>query len=108
MTEQQPTLAGLELVPTIGKPSALRQAVVTTLQALEEDHLLEPRHSAMAQLALELADAVNAGTRGGRASAAAMAAAQLRETLLALPAPMAADIQQKFSEFVDALVAGDG
>lgn len=103
----QPTLAGLELEPEFGSaPSALRGAVVATLAALERDGLLEPRHAALGQLALEMADAVAAGRRGGRASAAAMAAAQLLACLDALPAPMAADVESKFNAFVDSLVAG--
>jgi hypothetical protein len=105
---EQPALPGLELEPELGTATALRSAVITTLTALHDDQLLEPRHAGLAQLALELADAVTAGRRSGRASAAAMAAAQLRETLQALPAPMAADAAQKFQSFVESLVAGDG
>jgi len=106
--ETQVELPGLELNPEMGgKVSALRRAVITTLAALEQEKLLEPRHAALAQLALELADSVSAGRRSGRASAAAMAAAQLLAVLEALPAPLAADVQQKFSEFLDALVNGN-
>lgn len=102
--ETAPTLPGLEFVPE-GQQAAspMRAAVVATIQALEADALLEPRHVAMCQLALELADAVTAGRRSGRASAAAMAAGQLRDTLLALPAPIAGDIAQRFADFVDTL-----
>lgn len=106
--EYQVTLPGLELDPEMGgKRNAMRNAVVVTLAALERDGLLEDRHAAIAQLALELADAVAAGRRSGRASAAAMAAAQLLAALEALPAPIAADVAQKFQEFVDSLVEGD-
>jgi hypothetical protein len=105
--ENQPALPGLELDPEHGKPSALRAAVITTLDALRQDGLLEPRHTALAQLALELADSVTAGRRSGRASAAAMAAAQLLAVLQALPEPLAADLKQKFESFVDSLVSGD-
>lgn len=101
-------LDGLELDPEMGgKPSALRSAVVATITALHADKLLEPRHAALCQLALELADSVSQGRRSGRASAAAMAAAQLRETLLALPAPASADIMEKFNDFVTSLSGGD-
>lgn len=103
-TETQPMLEGLELNdPTSGTPSALRTAVVATLEALTVQGLLEPRHAAMCQLALELADSVTAGRRSGRASAAAMAAAQLRETLLALPSPAAAELSDRFDAFVASL-----
>lgn len=106
--EAQPTLPGLELEPENGaSPSALRTAVVTTLAALQQEGLLEPRHAALAQLSLELADSVTAGRRSGRASAAAMAAAQLRETLLALPEPTAAGIAEKFDAYLRSLERED-
>ncbi|QEO08894.1 hypothetical protein [Protaetiibacter larvae] len=101
-TEDQPTLPGLELGELRGP---LREAVVITLAALEADGLLGPRHTAMAQLALTLADAVERGTYSGRASAAAMAAGQLRDTLLALPAPLEADVADRFNRFLLALEA---
>jgi hypothetical protein len=111
MTEQpesQPTLPGLELEPENGAaPSALRSAVVVTINALQADGLLENRHAAMCQLALELADSVTAGRRSGRASAAAMAAAQLRETLLALPEPTASGVAEKFDAYLASLMHED-
>ncbi len=107
-SETQVTLAGLELESEQpGRSGALRTAVVATIKALQDERLLEPRHAAMCQLALELADAVTAGTRSRRASAAAMAAAQLLAVLKELPAPMAADLKQRFDQFVDSLVNGD-
>lgn len=106
--EEQPTLPGLEQRPPGGASfESLRGAVAATLAALDKEGLLEPRHAGLAQLALEMADAVTKGNRNGRASAAAMAGAQLRETLLALPAPMAADVKQKFDHFVESLINGD-
>ena len=83
--------------------SPLRVAVATTIKALVDAKLIEPRHTAMCQLALELADSVTSGRRSGRASAAAMAAAQLRETLMALPEPTAAGAQEKFDRWVESL-----
>lgn len=100
--EEQPTLPGLELGLERTR-GALRNAVVVTLDALKADGLLEPRHTAVAQLALELADAVTRGTLSGRASAAAMAAAQLLAALEQLPQPLAADAQERFNRFVEAL-----
>ena len=102
--EEQPALPGLELdAPLTGDRSALRNAVVVTLDALREARLLEPRHTAVAQLALELADAVSRGTRGGRASAAAMAAAQLLAALDQLPKPMEASVLEQWERFVQSL-----
>jgi len=104
--ESQPTLPGLEDAVVLGQHNgALRNAVVVTLEELKAAGLLERRHAALAQLALELADAVSRGVSSGRASAAAMAAANLRETLLALPAPMEAGVAEKFERLVASLEA---
>lgn len=64
--------------------SALEQAARRTLTALWEAGSLGPQHALAMQLVIELSRAVDAGTRAGRASAVAMAAAQLRETWQAL------------------------
>ena len=98
--DDSPMLPGLEVDPVYGRPSPLRSAVQATLKALDDEHLLEPRHAAVAQLALELADSVDAGKRSGRASAAAMAAAQLLAALDALPKPSAADADAEWNQFV--------
>ncbi|WP_146085613.1 hypothetical protein [Rathayibacter sp. AY1C9] len=99
-------LDGLELNGGYGAANgALRESVVKTITALNDEGLIQPRHFAMCQLALELADAVTAGTRAGRASAVAMAAAQLRETLLALPQPREGSEMDKFNAWVQALNA---
>ena len=102
------TLPGLELEgDEYGRPdSELRKAVMVTLDSLQRDRLLTERHTGLAMLALELADAVTAGRRGGRASAAAMAGAQLRETLLALPAAAEAGEAERFQEFVETIANG--
>lgn len=102
--EDQPMLPGLELAPELGAGSKLRVAVQATLEALKADGLLEPRHTAVAQLCLELADAVAAGIRTRKASAAAMAAAQLLNALDQLPKPMAADVAEKFDKLVESLL----
>lgn len=98
-------LPGLELNPVVGAPSPLRKAVQATLDALNGDRLLEPRHTAVAQLCLELADAVASGTRSGRASATAMAAAQLLSALDALPKPAGLDADAEWNKFVEELRA---
>lgn len=97
------TLPGLEVNPEVGDPSPLRRAVQSTLTALDSAGILEPRHAAVAQLALELADSVSAGRRSGRASAAAMAAAQLLAALDALPKPAGLDADAEWIEFREQL-----
>lgn len=99
----QPMLDGLELAPELGAGSTMRVAVIATLKALKDDGLLEARHAALSQLALEMADAVAVGIRSRKASAAAMAAGQLLNALEALPKPMAADTAQKFDELLERL-----
>ena len=85
-----------------------------TLRALDHAELLEPRHAALSQLCLSLAQAIDGGARSGRASATAMAAAQLRETLLVLDPPPAegnegADALARLNEFMAQLqAAADG
>lgn len=73
------------------EPAQLDSAMVTaakvTLAELRELGVIERRHSVLVQLVLSLAAAIDAGTRAGRASAVAMAAAQLRETMLTLDPP---------------------
>jgi succinate dehydrogenase/fumarate reductase flavoprotein subunit len=95
-------LPGLETVnPEYGyAASPLRTAVEATLKQLEQDGLLTERHVGIAMLALELADAVVAGRRAGRASAVAMAARELRETLQALPAPAEQSQLEIFQQLV--------
>ena len=96
-----PTLPGLELVTPGMEQSALRMSVQRTIAALDDKGLIEPEHEALCQLALELADAVTAGKNSRRASAAAMAAGQLLDTLAALPQPVALDAGAAFERWVD-------
>lgn len=58
-----------------------------TLEELEALHRLEPRHAVLRQLVLSLAGAIDRGVQSGRASAVAMAAKQLLETMLVLDPP---------------------
>ena len=105
MTDQ-PALPGLE-APASGSEPAMVQAARTTLHALRADGVLTDRHAVLVALVLELAQAVAAGSRTGRASATAMAAAQLRETMLVLDPPPevvgAADSRAALAAFVQAL-----
>lgn len=63
------------------------RAVRATVAQLREEGKLARADAAMVQLALSLAAAIDGGARSGRASAVAMAAQQLRDTLLVLDPP---------------------
>lgn len=67
--------------------SAMVTAARSTIQALHTLGKLEPRHAVLTQLILSLAEAIDRGTRTGRASAVAMASKELREALLQLDPP---------------------
>lgn len=78
MTEferSDPTLPGLE--PPRPTSPALEVAARRTLAALQADGHLDERHALTMQLVVDLAVVVDASARSGKASAAAMAAAQL-------------------------------
>jgi hypothetical protein len=79
--ETPPEFAPAEVLPGMETPAAhdsrLRKAAHRTIVALEAAGYLDERHAVVTQLILDLADVVDAGRRQGRASAAAMAAAQL-------------------------------
>jgi hypothetical protein len=82
MTDQL-ALPGLDS-PT-GAPSGLEVAARRTLAALSAAGVLTEAHALPMALLLDLARAVTVGITTGHASAAAMAAAQLRETYALLP-----------------------
>lgn len=67
--------------------SAMVDAAKRTLHRLESMGNLTERHAVQVQLVLSLAAAIDAGSRSGRASAVAMAAKELRETMLVLDPP---------------------
>jgi hypothetical protein len=69
----------------VGHVTELETAVRRSLAALDAAGLLTEAHAMPMQLCLDLARAVGLGTRSGRASAAALAAAQLREAWGLLP-----------------------
>lgn len=83
----QPTFPGLGSQSS-GLVSGLEAAALTTIEALDRQHLLGPEHTLTVQLVVELARAVAAGVRSGRASAVALAAKELREALATLPEPV--------------------
>jgi len=80
-----PMLPGLE-EPTRTEPSIVT-AARRTIAAVEAAGLLTERDALTCALILDLAEAVASGKRGGRASAAAMAAAQLLAAMDRLPKP---------------------
>lgn len=84
------TLPGFEGEPEYGTIThPLRSAVQATLDELNKAGLLLPHHAALAASALSMAEAVESGTHSRRASAAAMAMAQLLAVLDRLPQPTA-------------------
>lgn len=105
--DTQPTLPGFE-APTRGPDTPMVKAARATLDALATAQVLEPRHAVLVQLVMSLAGAIDAGVRSGRASAVAMAAAQLRETMLVLDPPPevgATDASAALAKFVADLEA---
>lgn len=96
-----PALDGLE--PPTQPPGELRKALDETITALAEDGLINETHSALCALARVMADATEAGRLSGRASAAAMAARELRECLEALPKPETVSEAEAFAKLVEGL-----
>lgn len=84
-TESAPMLPGLE--PPAHGESALVTAARRTIKAVDDSGLLTDRDALTCALILDLSEAVHAGKRSGRASAAAMAAAQLLAAIDRLPQP---------------------
>jgi hypothetical protein len=82
MPESDETLPGLELNVPAPAAGPLERAAAKSLEAIRPK--LRPRDALTATLVLELARVIDKGVAGGKASAAAMAAAQLREAWAAL------------------------
>ncbi len=82
-----PTLPGMEVPSLSGMDGPMAKAANVTLQALADDGVLGPRHQVLVQLVQSLAGAIDRGVQSGRASAVAMAAKQLLETMLVLDPP---------------------
>lgn len=85
-------------------------AAKASLAKLADVDRLPPERAVLAQLVLSLATAIDGGARSGRASAVAMAAAQLRETMLILDPPpedanASADANRRLADFIAALEA---
>ena len=104
--DDQLALPGLELSEPRESDSPMVVAAKLTLAELQRTGAVELRHAVQVQLVLQLAQSIDAGTRSGRASAVAMAAAQLRETMLVLDPPddMAnATMRQRLDAFMDSI-----
>lgn len=77
MTDADDTLPLPGLEDPEPRDSALKLSARRTIAELERLALLDDSHAVICQLILDLCDVIDAGRRQGKASAAAMAAAQL-------------------------------
>jgi len=82
-----PTIPGLEVPDATPSDGPMVQAAAVSLQALQASGTLEPRHAVLVQLVRSLAGAIDRGVTSGRASAVAMAAKQLLDTMVVLDPP---------------------
>lgn len=101
----QPELEGL--TPPRASAGALSKAARATVQALEDDQLLEPRHTLTVQLVLNLADALDRDMSRGKISVAmSQATRQLLDAIEALPSPDAAQ-SDEWDELARAFAEAD-
>lgn len=96
--------------PAHERDTPMVQAAKVSLAQLDAAERLPPERAVLAQLVLSLASAIDGGARSGRASAVAMAAAQLRDTMLVLDPPpedadAGADANRRLAEFMAKLEA---
>lgn len=84
-----PTIPGLEVPARPDLEGPMVASARVSLEALRASGSLEARHSVLVQLVISLAGAIDRGVVSGRASAVAMAAKQLLETMLVLDPPPA-------------------
>lgn len=82
-------LPGLESMVPAATPhdGPMAQSARVTLAELERAGQIQARHAVLVQLVHSLAGAIDRGVQSGRASAVAMAAKQLLETMLVLDPP---------------------
>lgn len=81
MTDDALPIPGLEPTPTTRAVTPLEDAVRRTLRALREEDLIEERHAARLQLAIEMAQIVSEKRRNGKTSTVAHDARVLMELL---------------------------
>jgi hypothetical protein len=87
MSDGQPQLDGLVIPEAHAADSAMVKAAKATLAELRRAGRVSAKHAVQVQLVLSLAEAIDKGARTGRASAVAMAAGQLNETMDRLDPP---------------------
>ena len=87
MSDDAGQLALWQLPSRHDSDTPLVKATKATLAQLEAADRLPPERASLAQLCIALAESIDGGAQRGRASAVAMAAAQLRETMLVLDPP---------------------
>ena len=86
MNSWQPTLDGL--TPPAGNVGSLSRAAVATIEALERDGLIEPRHTLTVQLILGLAGSLDGDLARGKITVAmSQATKQLLDAIASLPTP---------------------
>lgn len=100
-TEQTEPLPGLD--DPAGPLGPMELATRRTLTALAADGLLGERHAMVAQLLLDLAKVVTVSTRTGKASAAAMAAAQILAAYAVLVPEMEGGDPDAYDQLADEL-----
>lgn len=85
--DAQPAIPGLDVPEVHPADSPMVKAAKATLAELAATGRVGARHAVQVQLVLSLAQAIDAGARSGRASAVAMAAGELNETMDRLDPP---------------------
>lgn len=105
MSDDQLPLPGLD-EPT-RTASAIELAARRTIKALDELGLLDERHALTCQLIVDLAQSVDDGRRARRASAAAMAAAQLLAAIDRLPEPTDDPTEDPFEQLLREVAEAD-
>jgi hypothetical protein len=82
------TIPGLVVdVPGTAQDGPMAKAAAVSIRALVDAKRLEARHQVLVQLVHSLAGAIDKGVQSGRASAVAMAAKQLLDTMVVLDPP---------------------
>jgi arginine decarboxylase-like protein len=87
LDDGQPAIPGLPALTPRDNDTPMVTAARVSLSALAESGRIEARHAVLVQSVITLAGAMDAGLRNGRASAVAMAAKNLLDTMQALDPP---------------------